>query len=114
MTQHFNAKLHFVGGHVAFDDVMGGHLQVHADNIGMDRLLADMPVDQDCRVDPTSTELCQVRAGAQERVPFKQHIIDNQQGGIGKVQRVEKRILGQCRLCMQHLEVIGIALDLQG
>lgn len=66
MTQNFNAEFHFVGRDVAFDDVMGGNLQMHADNVGMDRLLADMPVNQYRSVDPTSPQLRQIGTGAQE------------------------------------------------
>ncbi|MNN78277.1 hypothetical protein D3C81_1948170 [compost metagenome] len=87
---------------------------MHADNVGMDRLLADMPVDQYRSVDPTGTQLRQIRTGAQERVAFKQDIIDNQQGGTGEVKFAQKRVFGQLRVGMQHPEVIGIALDLQG
>lgn len=45
---------------------MGGHLQMHADNVGMDRLLTDMPVNQYRSVDPTSAQLRQIGTGAQE------------------------------------------------
>lgn len=114
MPQHFNAELHFVGRDVAFDDVMGGNLQVHADNVGTDRLLANMPVNQYRSVDPTSAQLRQIGTGAQKGVAFKKHIVDNKQGGIGKVQLAQKWVLSQFRVCMQDLEVIGITLDLQG
>ena len=103
MTQHFNAKLHFVGGHIAFDDVMGGHLQVHADNIGMDRLLADMPVDQYCRVDPTSTELRRVRASAQGGMAYKQTSSTTSRVVLARSSVLSSGFSVQCRVCMQHL-----------
>ena len=113
MTPDFNAELRFIGRDIAFDDVLGGDLQMHADNVGTNRLLADMPVDQNCSVDPTGTDLRHVRAGAQERMAFEQHIIDHQQGGIGQIQSDEHRVLGQFGVSMQHLEIVGIALYLQ-
>ena len=58
MSHDFYAKSLFVRRYVAFDDISGGDLQVYTDNVGPDRLLTDMPVDQYRRMDPTSPQLC--------------------------------------------------------
>ncbi|MCS3838791.1 hypothetical protein HNR03_003399 [Pseudomonas sp. JAI111] len=42
MAHNLNAKLLLEGRHVALDDVIGGDLQMHADDVGPDRLLADI------------------------------------------------------------------------
>ncbi len=113
MSYHFYAKGLFVGRYVAFDNISGGDLQVYTDNVGPDRLLTDMPVDQYRRMDPTSPQLCQICASAQEGMAFEEHIIDHQKRGIGQIQPAQGRVFGQLRVGMQHLQVVGVALDLQ-
>ncbi|KHK65491.1 hypothetical protein JZ00_06320 [Pseudomonas frederiksbergensis] len=64
-------------------------------------------------MDATSPQLRQVCAGAQERMAFEEHVIDHQQGGIGQVETAQGRVFGQLGVGMQHLQVVGVALDLE-
>ncbi|MOA42033.1 hypothetical protein D3C78_1640530 [compost metagenome] len=64
MAHHLHAELTFVGGHMAFDDILRRDLQMNADDIGMHRLVADVAVDEHRADDVARTQFGEVGAGA--------------------------------------------------
>ena len=112
-AQQFDAQPLLVGRHVAFDHIPRCHLQAQSGHIGMHRLAGHGAIHQHCRAYLAGAELRQPGAGAQQRVTFVEHVIDQQQAGVRQVEGGDVRIPGQRGLRVEQAEIVGIALQAQ-
>lgn len=97
---------------MTFDDVLFGNLQVYTHEVCMHGLAAGVTVNEHRAEYPSRPKLSQVSTGAQQGVPFVQHVIDHQQGGIRQFQVGQLRVFGELCMGMQEAEVVGVAFDL--